>query len=527
MYSEHNPKAGKLCRITTVFVLLLLFLFSGQGMPAQQPADETRGDTYTVMKKKIKEFEKERDDADKQLEKQYKTVKDDFTSQGVASVPKAEKARLRSKEDIKNLDAFIQAAKMLEKQIDESKNPADRDAKMRELGAVLTAARHIMTPIRFNSGVLEDLQRRADIAVGQGNYRGMRVAFSEAGREEDGGGIYLNETALVPLNRKDVSGARYDTNTERFILQVKGRQVFTPPMDPELTAVAIRCLKSLEPGQRQLAMSLDIDPVNMRRIEPAIYGHQSVVFNSKYLEDTQLGLTMLNSDMLLESIWMGKNREGVDLAKTYNYHSLSQTMLDHPAVIDILQRNPNPKFGFRWWIKPTGIEMYLSSRDTLSFRDVSFQMFTETIRFQEPNPKWFKGEFVPNPGADVFCKYFNENFRKFEGFPMPDVNTGRSIQPFKQLKEAAKITGFLRWLMGAHGEAPIQMDTTWAERYPVKKIDTPGDVLPILLHDVEKEIRVPIQIYNEYGLSRMIDEKGRTTRFIYDRNGRLTGVQYR
>jgi YD repeat-containing protein len=381
-----------------------------------------------------------------------------------------------------------------------------------------------MTPIVFHSEILEDLRSRAEISRANEDVTAARLAFGEYSREEDGGGVYINETAAVPLPRSRISLVQYDTACNRFVLHAGDKRFWTPPMDPERTAVAIQCLDDRETEPKQLAMSFDIHPVTMKRVISGIYGYQSVLFNCPHLEDTELGSILIDADKLLESIWMGKNREGDNLTKKHHYHSLAQMALDHPAIAAIIQKKPAAQIdmGMRWWIRPAPVKMHLSG-DTLAFGDISFRMFTETVRFQDP--RWFKGEFVPNPGADAFCRYFNDHYPSFEDFVgRIDDHTGREIRPFKELKEVVKIVAFLRWVIGASGETGITMDTSWAYRYGVKKVRTPGDVISIALHNVESEIQPPIQIYNQYGLSRVIDRNGRTTWFKYDGNGQLKSI---
>lgn len=427
------------------------------------------------------------------------------------------------------LDATITQALTLISRA-QSLPPAEKAETARQASNAVANGRLLVGAIERDLRVnLSDLEGRLAIvnqALKQGSAEGMQATWARAFGDEDGGGVFLTETARVPLDRLRVRQAEYDVRGQRFILYEGDRRWLAPRMDPDIVAVVSRCLYSAA-REQAVAVSFGIDPVNNGRKADPTRDHEVVLFGCPYLEDTRLGEILIDADDLLGSLWYGKNRyrHGEHLTRTLGYHSLLQLTLDHPVNNDIVKNVPFLKreIDMRVWIRADPIAFRRArpeSAHRLEPDQVSLKMFSETIRLASPHV--FRGEVVGNPGADVFTGYFNKNFGRFVDTPLRGHPTRETVRPFRDLMEAAYVTGLVKWIKGNGGERQIPMDVSWTRTYTVAPVKTPLGVPIPPLKDVPKEIRGPIVVYNQFGPSRLIDADGRTLLVKYDQGGRMT-----
>jgi hypothetical protein len=423
--------------------------------------------------------------------------------------------------------SVIKEAQKIVREVRQEKNESRQKQLMERLTYVINAGRLQAKSIHFNLSALKDLEKRAEIAGAATVAGGERSSFlvNRAFGDEMGGGVFVNEAAKIPVNRSIISKVEYDLNTGRFILFSENKKLVTPPLDPEMVAVVINCLYYGQGERKEIAMSFNIDPVNMGRVVTGMFGYEKVLFGCDYLQDTEIGRILIDSDDLIGSIWMGKNRAADLLTRKYNYHSLIQLTLDHPVTVQLIKNTPPAErmIDMRVWIRPKEVRLYRSLEDRLEFDDVSFEMFSETVRLDSPN--FFKGMRFSNPGADVFTAFFNSNFKKFVDIPLRiDEKTSRPVIPLHELKKVAHIVGVVKWIQGDGQENPILMDTGWVKGFRVRKVQTYRHLPLISLRDVKKETKGPITIYNEHGPSRIIDEQGRMSKVKYDQHGKFKEI---
>jgi YD repeat-containing protein len=192
-------------------------------------------------------------------------------------------------------------------------------------------------------------------------------------------------------------------------------------------------------------------------------------------------------------------------------------MFDHPIMTEGLNGSHNRTYEARIWISPDAVNLNLEG-DNLEFDKVSFRLFTETVRLTSSS--FFKGNYIPNPGADVFSEYFNDHFEKFSGLVLrTDEQTGNPVRPLEELKDVAKISGVVLWIK----ENNISMGTSWAQTFPMQKVNTESAVDDFLFtkEDLELRMKYPITIYNQYGISRYIDAAGTVEKYEYYKSGQL------
>lgn len=355
----------------------------------------------------------------------------------------------------------------------------------------------------------------------------MKSAMDSAWPQDKAGGVFINRTVEISgLDRSSVSRAEYRLNEKRFALyENSGKTWLLPPMDPDMVAVVIKCLYHQPSSRREIAVSLGIDPVNMGRYSAVQPDYDKVLFGCEALHDTEVGRILIDADDMNNNLWQGMNHDGEILTEKFGYHSLLQMTLDHPANNEIINVDfMKRKIDVRVWIRPETIVLYKAGENDLQFRPVSFRMFSETIIMD--SPKSFTGTHMPNPGADVFTAFFSNNFSKFVSYPLrTEEHTGRIIRPLLEVQEVARIVSVVRWVKGEGlGKPAIQMETSWASGYGVKKVPTDRQLYHTSLTPILKtEIRGPIVIYNEYGPSRIIDNSGHIKRVKYE-NGRIKSV---
>ena len=397
------------------------------------------------------------------------------------------------------------------------------EAERRELlqkAVTLTSVIHLTSrSMQLHTDFLNELKQAAETSQGAASSPSERAAKYRAdvfSASRKGGGVFLDRVAEMPIASNTVIRAEYDLGLGRFVLHQSGRRLFLQQTDPDLTATVVSCLYYPEP-RNKVAVSMNIDPVSMGIVRTSVYDHDEVLFGCERLWNTEAGRILIDADDLLARIWMGKNRLGEDLTRKYHYHSLAQMMLDHPMMPDMAHDVPlvNRKINMRVWIRPERIFTRLIGND-LVFDDVAFHLYTETLT--KSDPRMFQGAAYPNPGADVFAAFFNQNFSRFAHMAVRDDDrTGRKFRPFEELPEVARIAGVVSWIKNSG----IPMDASWAAGYPVAETLTRPNLPIIPVHDVEKEITPPIVIYNQYGPSRVIDKKGRMFMYTYDDTGRF------
>lgn len=396
---------------------------------------------------------------------------------------------------------------------------AERQQLLQRAEALTSVAHLTINSMQLHTDFLDELKQAAETSQAAAS-KPMDAASTGvdvfSGRRK-GGGVFLDRVAEMPIAANTINRAEYDLGLGRFVLYQSGRRLLLPQTDPDLTATVVSCLYEPEP-RNKVAVSMGIDPVSRGLLRSSALYHDEVLFGCERLWNTEAGRILIDSDDLLNSIWMGKNRLGEVLTRIYHYHSLAQIMLDHPMMPEMAHEGSlviNKKINMRVWIRPERITTRLIGNE-LVFDDVTFHMYTETLT--KSNPRIFKGDAYPNPGADVFAAFFNQNFSRFAHMTVrDDDHTGRKIRPFEELSEVAKIAGVASWIK----DSGIRMDASWATGYPVAGTLTRSNLPIITVHDVEKEITPPIVIYNQYGPSRIIDENGRMFMYKYDDTGRF------
>jgi hypothetical protein len=358
-----------------------------------------------------------------------------------------------------------------------------------------------------------------------------RDAWEDQLGKDMGGGVFINVTARMPVDRNKVRRAEYDPGAGRFILDDRNGKILLPPMDADMTATVIKCLYDGEEGRREISESFNIDPNTLERYrgKRSVGSYESpntVLLGCKYLWDTRAGQLLINADDLLCRITAGKNREGRDLTKDYGWASLFQMTLDHPFTKSVVTPpgSGRPNYDARFWIAPNEIRLRRSG-DELKFEDISFRFFTETIRFD--SRQYFRGAPVPNPGADSFSVYFNRNFERFSGLILKGEMMGRPVRPLEELKELARIVSAVRWIRGVDGGNQIPMDISWARGRATKRYVTPFEIEAFSregFDNMVRDMRLPVTIYNEYGISRILYASDKRDLYEYDRTGQLRKI---
>jgi hypothetical protein len=244
------------------------------------------------------------------------------------------------------------------------------DSEKRELIRLLSNAvdysKLVIGPINHDLRVdLDDLRVRAAIsteAASRTNAAEARELSDRAwGTTQKFGGVFINETAVIPGLQGEIGRAEYDPDASRFVLYGTGRRWFVPA-DKDLAAVVLRCL--YDGGERnQIATSFNIDPVTMRFPEHYVIGrgvrnglaagafnaspagyHMKVMLGCEFAEHTRVGRIRINSDDLVDSLAKGINHKGELLTKKLGYVSQLQLTLDHPVTRDIFEENPDSQY---------------------------------------------------------------------------------------------------------------------------------------------------------------------------------------
>lgn len=522
--------------ITILFCAFNMSVWNGAELGAQN----TNGpDVIRISKKKINALKEKRDEIENKMKKELEEAKSKLppSDAGKNYNPHITLLENQMTNEIKNMDVLIQAADKYLTKAEKATNPQEREGASKSFNDVMNELQNnvdyyygkkgiIWHPLHLErlENILKAAQGHNDVSAGSNLNKAWEGEFGK----DMGGGVFINETAKIPLNRNNISKAEYDLESGRFILYQGSKKIFLPPMDADMTATIIKCLYYGEKGRQDISESFNIDPVTLARVQGKTYigpydNRYAVLFGSKNLWDTKVGKILIDSDHLLVCIMYGKNLLGREIMNGYGFPSLYHLMLDHPVMIEAFKGTKKTRrtYDTRVWITPNEISLKLSGNN-LEFEDVSFRLFTETIRFT--SEQYFKGDLIPNPGADVFRHYFNNHFNKFSGLIWKtDEKTGNPVKPFEELKEVAKIVGIVRWIKGIDNKSAIPMNTSWVKTFPIKNFLTPSSVddFSMTLDGMENRIQPPIKIYNQYGISRAIDEAGRVDKYEYYESGQL------
>ena len=511
-------------------VVVSLFLITPLlAAPAAQGNKDDDEDVITVVitvKKNIKKLKRDL----KRIKKENKAAAREISGPTVTftqSAPRVAATVRQAKETEAMLEATIQKAETLIRRVERSPQDPQRNDWILEARHAIGTARMGRVALGTTSKSLQRLGRMAETSrrlpsvLTREEQQDLSIA---AFGDEEGGGVFLNRTATMPFKRQEISKAEYNLNTKRFVLHRHGKKILLPVMDSNMVAAATKCL--YYGGERdQVAVSMMIDPIDKKRMRASFPGHSRVLFGCKHLWNTELGRILIDADDILTMIWQGRNRRGENLTQKYRYTSLIQMTLDHPATIALINNQDfdDMETGIRIWIRPAQIEGQLSPQGAeVWFKDVSFEMLSETVRLS--SPKFFTGSLIPNPGADAFVEYFNTEFHRFENIPSREKGDGTVIRPLQEIKAAAIVVGVLRWIKGMQGQQPIPMDIAWVADYRIATDRTRHSLPDIKLGDVEAEIIPPIVIFSEHGPSRMINADGKMSKVYYDARGEFLKV---
>lgn len=502
--------------------VLLSVRIAGQNPPAGGSDDPDDPAVYRVTIKKIKTAVDDLAVKLDEAKQKEAAAEQSLKTADPESRPRIEESFKAAANQRQELHAAIENTRKLVVLAQTPGHEAERRELLHEAEMQVGVGQMTAHSLEFHSDFLDDLKRRAEMseeaAANPGKEAASTGAYGAFNRpnvfntQEKGGGVFLDEPAAVPVDPAAVQWAEYDLSQGRFVLHLAGRSILLPATDPAATATITGCLYD-PPPHNIAATSMNIDPATMGRLTTGI--DDEVLFGCERLWNTEAGRILIDSDDLLSHIWMGKNRNGDLLTREFHYHSLAQTILDHPMMAALSSDAPRDKseMDMRVWIRPEKVTLHTVG-DELEFDPVSFHLFTETVHLA--NPKVFKGAAFPNPGADVFAQFFDENFSLFAPMTLrTDEHTGREIKPFEELPDLARIAAIVLWIRNSN----IHMDASWAAQYPVPYALTRHILTRIRMHDVEKEIDPPIVIYNQFGPSRIIDSEGRIFLYKYDQDG--------
>lgn len=501
-----------------MMVMLICLIASAAEMTMDEFIKKVKSDCKALQEERIS-LEKQRSENTRGLAQTNDTTIPDYAkTESQAAVDQQE-------EMVRSLSTVIRQAQTMINEIDTTSDPAEKRSKAKMAAVLLATGKFLILPslnIRANLKSLEYVaseSMRAVVINGIENKSATADVFSN----KMGGGIFIDKTAQIPaIDRSNVTRAYYDLGRKCFIIDEGGRNWVLPRMDTDIVAVVINCLYNPSESNREIAVSLGIDPVNAGRITTSLPGYVKVLFGCSRLTDTNVGRILIDADDLIESLWYGLSRNGVVLTHKLGYPSLLQMTLDHPVNESIALNTPVSKrdMNMRVWINPQPIRLTSSTGRQLQFESVSFRMFSETVRVDSKNT--FSGEVVQNPGADSFTQYFSSHIDKFVDTPLRrEPASGVVIKPLRELQELARIVAVIRWIKGDGLDVnEIPMDITWAAKYPIRYVPTDRHIPVLEWHDVYKSTKGPMVIYNEYGASRIIDEEGNIVQIIYE-NGHI------
>ncbi len=249
------------------------------------------------------------------------------------------------------------------------------------------------------------------------------------------GGVSLNLAATFLADMNEITGAYYDSQSDRIVFMGK-KNVSVPQFNKDDLAVAIRAIffKNTIP-----AVSIDFQDLNNTGGLP----NMDVKYSGG-IEDTQFGKTLFEADVALKRYFLGYDANQQPLVSTVpGYQSHVKRYLDMNPPL-----NGNSS---RWWIMPKLVSLKLGEDSTFIFDQVKMQVLTEPT-YNGNNPQW-------NQAATEFAQHQTDYYDLYAA----------ETPSYYQTKQLAKIVAIVKWLKDQN----IATDFEWARSYQPTFTPTP------------------------------------------------------
>lgn len=264
------------------------------------------------------------------------------------------------------------------------------------------------------------------------------------------GGVSLDMAATFLADMTDVTGAYYDTQSDRIVFLGR-KNTAAPQFDKDDLVVAIRSVFF-----RNVSPSVSID---LRWLPDGALDRMQDVRYGGGIEDTAFGKTLFDADYKMKQYMLGYDAAGQPIQSSVpGYKS---------QFARYLEKNPDPsKEGWsRWWISPKTITL---KRDTganaFVFDTVQMQVTTEPLRTNN-DPVW-------NQAAIEFAQQQTDLYDQFAA----------ETPSYARVKQLAKIVAVVKWLKDNN----IPTDLAWARNAQPALVSTPREIARIDTPELER-----------------------------------------
>lgn len=250
------------------------------------------------------------------------------------------------------------------------------------------------------------------------------------------GGQDLDIAAQTLANMTDVSGAYYDSATNRIVFVGKTGGV-GPQFNKDDMAVAI---KSIFFNNTMPNINIADDPNN-----PS--SSSALVTYTGGIQNTSLGNVLFNADYKLKQYVIGY---------APNNTQITSSVSTYKSVVDrYIQLNPNPINGnqTKFILTPQAVSMKTSA-NAFVFDSVTMQATTQIVNSGN-DPLW-------NQAATSFASDITTNYNSY----------AQEVPAFEQAKQLGKIVAILKWI----SDKSVPTDFQWARDYIPQTVSTPTSV---------------------------------------------------